>query len=105
MLRLGGGRNKERAQRYREYVESAVREGLKQSPWEELREQVVLGSERFLEQVRGHVKGDEQEQRNAERLTVVRPELESSVWNKCGGRSGRNFEIGTVIEGATWCCI
>ena len=54
-----------------------MREGLKQSPWEELREQVVLGGERFLEQVRGHVKGDEQEQRNAQRLTVVRPELRS----------------------------
>ena len=79
VLRLGGGRNKERAQRYREYVESAVREGLKQSPWEELREQVVLGGERFLEQVCGHVKGDEQEQRNAQRLTVVRPELERVI--------------------------
>jgi hypothetical protein len=56
-----------------------MREGLKQSPWEELREQVVLGGERFLEQVRGHVKGDEQEQRNAQRLTVVRPELERVI--------------------------
>jgi hypothetical protein len=79
VLRLGGGRNKERAQRYREYVESAVREGLKQSPWEELRDQVVLGGERFLEQVRGHVKGDEQEQRSAQRLAVVRPDLERVI--------------------------
>jgi hypothetical protein len=32
---------------YREYVEAAVREGLARSPWEELTEQVVLGSQKF----------------------------------------------------------
>ena len=44
-----------------------------------MREQVVLGDEGFLERVRGHVKGDEQEQRGAQRLMVVRPELDRVI--------------------------
>jgi hypothetical protein len=40
---LGGGRKGQERRHYREYVEAAVREGLAKSPWEELREQVVLG--------------------------------------------------------------
>jgi hypothetical protein len=40
-----------------EYVEPAVREGLERTPWEELREQVALGSGKFVEMLRRSVKG------------------------------------------------
>ena len=62
VLKLGGGKESQWAERYREYVESAVREGLPDRPWEGLQEQVLLGGERFVEQVRGEVQGDDREQ-------------------------------------------
>ena len=68
LLALGGGRKGEQQRHYREYVESAAREGLEKSPWESLKEQVVLGGADFLEALRKHVRGDEQEQRGAKRL-------------------------------------
>ena len=49
VLRLGGGRKAARAERYREYVEAAAREGLAESPWEAVLEQAVLGGENFLD--------------------------------------------------------
>jgi hypothetical protein len=79
VLRLGGGRASRRRECYREYVEAAVRGGLAMSPWEELREQVLLGGEAFVEKVRGHVKGDPQEQRGAARLGQKRPGLERVI--------------------------
>jgi len=42
VLALGGGRRVEWAKGYRAYVESAAREGLEESPWEE-KEQALLG--------------------------------------------------------------
>lgn len=75
VLELGGGKKGKRAGNYREYVESAVREGLGKSPWEELKEQVVLGGEAFLERVRGSVKGNPREQRGARRLGASRVSL------------------------------
>ena len=75
ILELGGGKKEERRRKYRQYVESAVREGLEKSPWEDLREQVVLGGVEFLEGLRGWVKGDAREQRGAKRLAASRPRL------------------------------
>jgi len=48
VLSLGGGAKQQRRRNYRDYVERAVREGLEKSPWEEVREQVVLGSQEFV---------------------------------------------------------
>jgi putative transposase len=79
VLGLGGGRKNERPRRYRDYAESAVREGLSKSPWEELQEQSVLGGAGFLEEIRAGVRGDEQEQRGARRLAARRPELEAVI--------------------------
>jgi len=79
VLDLGGGRKGERRRNYREYVESAVREGMEKSPWEGLREQVVLGGEAFVAALRTHVRGDEQEQRGAKRLIEVRPGLDEVI--------------------------
>lgn len=75
VLSLGGGPKKEWSKRYREYCETAVREGLKQSPWESLREQVILGGEEFLAEVQGQIRGHAQEQRGAQRLLAARPRL------------------------------
>ena len=50
-----------------------MREGLEKSPWEDLKEQVVLGEEQFLEKLRKDVRGDAREQGAARRLAVVRP--------------------------------
>ena len=79
VLGLGGGAKAEQRRRYREYVESAVREGLEESPWEAVREQVVLGGAEFLAGLREHVHGDAQEQRGARRLAGARPTLEAVI--------------------------
>jgi putative transposase len=79
VLKLGGGKQSQRAERYRDYVESAVREGLPESPWEGLHEQVLLGGISFVEQVRGAVQGDDRERRGARRLASPRPGLEAVI--------------------------
>lgn len=68
VLRLGGGPAADMRRAYRDYAEAAVREGLARSPWEELKEQVVLGGREFLEGLRAKVCGDAHEQRRAQRL-------------------------------------
>jgi REP element-mobilizing transposase RayT len=76
VLDLGGGAKAQQRQRYQDYVEEAVRrEGLEQSPWESVREQVVLGGAQFLKQLKKHISGDKQEQRGARRLIAVTREL------------------------------
>ena len=75
MLALGGGAKAEQRRRYREYVETSAREGLEQSPWEAVQEQVVLGGAEFLAELRKQIRGDAQEQRGARRLVEVRPGL------------------------------
>jgi len=79
ILGMLGGKAQERRKNYREYVEKAVREGVPESPWEHLKEQVVLGGKGFLEQLREHVKGDAREQRGAARLAIARPSLEEVI--------------------------
>ena len=48
VLGLGGGPKGEQRRRYREHVETALREGLEKSPWESLQEQAALGGREFL---------------------------------------------------------
>jgi putative transposase len=79
VLGLGGGRETERRRRYREYVETAVREGLAKSPWESVREQAVLGGAEFLARLRPAVRGNEQEQRGARRLLAQRPSFDEVI--------------------------
>ena len=68
VLALGGGKKAEQKRNYREYVEGAIREGMPPRPWEQLKEQVVLGGAEFLERLRQQVTGDAREQRGARRL-------------------------------------
>jgi len=58
----GGGARTQRVQRYRQYVEAAVREGLTASPWERLEGQLLLGGAEFVRRMRRRVKGDAREQ-------------------------------------------
>ena len=48
---------------YQRYVEEAVREGIRQTPWDQLAAQVVLGSQEFVDSLRDRVRGNEREQR------------------------------------------
>jgi len=79
VLKLGGGSQGEERRRYREYVEAAVREGLEKSPWEELQEQAVLGSQAFVVGLVRQLAGDEREQRGVRRLRERRPEMASVI--------------------------
>jgi len=79
ILELGGGQKGERGRNYREYVEAAVREGREKSPWEQLKDQVVLGGEEFLENLRRHVVGNAREQRGVRRLAVACPMLSEVI--------------------------
>jgi putative transposase len=55
VLELGGGKQRDDAAvNYRRYVEEAIRQGLAASPWEQLRDGVVLGGAEFA---RGLAKG------------------------------------------------
>jgi REP element-mobilizing transposase RayT len=81
VLALGGGKKEERVENYREYVESALREGLEKSPWEELKDQVVLGGATFLEEIRAQVTGNPLEQRGVRGLARSRPKLEEIIAN------------------------
>jgi putative transposase len=63
ILELGGGRKGQRTREaYREYVESAVRQGLAESPWEKLTAQTVLGGVEFARQIGASLRGDTREQ-------------------------------------------
>ena len=63
---------------YRRYTEEAIREGLEESPWEQLAGQVILGTGKFLRQMRRVLSGDAREQRSLRQL-VVRPRWEAVV--------------------------
>jgi len=74
----GGGKAAERQANYRRYVEEAVREGLEQSPWEHLREQIVLGGAEFLKRVR-EGKGPAREAKVVERMASKRPDFAAVI--------------------------
>ncbi len=97
VLRWMGGARERRGKAYREYVESAAREGLKQTPWEELRAQVALGEEEFVRQVERHARGDDEEQpsvrglrRRADFARVVKvvEQLRGERWQQFADRRG-----------------
>ena len=93
VLALGGGKKAEQKRNYREYVEGAIREGMPPRPWEQLKEQVVLGGAEFLARLRQHVTGDAREQRGARRLAMARPTLAEVIgWvERVKGESWADF--------------
>ena len=63
VLELTGARGVRHQQRaYREYVESALRQGLGDKPWENLAGGVILGSDEFVRAIRRKMKGNVKEQ-------------------------------------------
>jgi putative transposase len=79
VLRLiGRGNAREQRRAYQVHVESAVRQGITESPWEQLKGQLVLGGKKLLEEVRKNVTGRRREQPQGRSL-IVRPTFERLV--------------------------
>jgi putative transposase len=89
-----GGRGSQREQRrsYRGYVEEAGREGLEESPWENLTSQLILGGKEFVDEVRGAVRGRRRECPQVQGL-VERPDFSRvmSVVEEVKGESWEEF--------------
>jgi len=63
ILELGGARKEAGSpEAYREFVESAIRQGLAESPWEKLTAQTVLGGVEFARQIGQTLQGSMREQ-------------------------------------------
>ena len=78
VLRFDGGKQAEQVENYRLHVENAVREGLDRSPWEEVRDQVVLGSEKFIRALLTPAGGGADHER-VRRLNENRPDISTVI--------------------------
>lgn len=81
VLELVGGRpGKAQREAYRNHVESAVRQGMPESPWEKLTAQVVLGGAAFVQALRQRhgFTGDAREQTGLRRIRP-RPTLQDVI--------------------------
>jgi hypothetical protein len=90
ILELGGGRKGQGSREaYHRYVESAVRQGLADSPWEKLTAQTVLGGAAFARQLGASLRGNKPEQ---------------SRWRHLRGRPKISEIIAVVekIKGERW---
>ena len=65
---MGKGSLPQRQRRYRDHVETAVRQGLAATPWEQLRARLVLGSEKFMRKLQATLAGNKREQPALRRL-------------------------------------
>ncbi|HUJ71514.1 MAG TPA: transposase [Verrucomicrobiae bacterium] len=74
----GGHPGKAQRVAYRQYVESAAREGLVPSPWERLQAGVVLGGTAFVGRLRTRLRGNDREQSGLRHLKA-RPTWEQAV--------------------------
>ena len=59
---VGGKPGAKQRQAYREHVESAVRQGLPESPWEKVTARVLLGGAEFVKALREKISGNAREQ-------------------------------------------
>ena len=94
---VGGRPGKKQREAYREHVESAVRQGLRESPWERLTAQVLLGGAEFVQAMRGQVRGEGREQTSLRQLrsrpsfteaVAVVEGLKKEPWEKFRDRYG-----------------
>ena len=76
--RMGQGNLVHRQRRYRQSVEASVRQGLPETPWEQLRARLVLGSDKFLRKIQATLSGDKREQPSLRRL-ATRPDWAAVV--------------------------
>ena len=87
----------QRQEAYREHVEAAAREGLKQSPWDELQAQVAFGDEAFIRNLALQAHGNAHEQSSLRQLKR-RPEfaavvgvveqMKKEAWDQFSNRRG-----------------
>lgn len=84
-----GDTARDAAKRYQDYVESALREGLPESPWDRVTGGLVLGSDEFVRRIHEAVKGNRREQPAVRRLEG-RPTFADAV---------RTVE---ALKGETW---
>lgn len=75
---LGGKPCAQQRQAYREHVESAVRQGLPESPWEKVIARVMLGGKEFVQNLRQRASGNAREQPGLKQLTR-RPGLKDVI--------------------------
>lgn len=68
---IGGRAGRRQRAAYRRYVEDAVREGLEETPWEQLQAGVALGGAEFVGRIRSQVRGDAKEQPGLRELKGV----------------------------------
>jgi REP element-mobilizing transposase RayT len=103
----GKGARAQQQKSYQQYVEDAVRKGLEESPWEQLKGQVYLGSQQTWEKFRKTVKAGTREQTQgrslvrrpsfAEIIAVVE-ELKGEKWrNICDRRSDWGRELALYL--------
>ena len=92
-----GGEEEQRHEAYREYVESAAREGLIQTPWDQLQAQVALGDDAFVRDLALKAQGDEHEQSSLRQLKrrlefgavlEVVEQMKREGWNQFSSRHG-----------------
>jgi hypothetical protein len=93
----GKGSRVEQQAAYQRYVEEAVREGLEESPWEQVKGQLVLGSQQMWEKIRKTVRGNKREQPPARGLAprpsfvevkAVVEEIRGQRWEEFQDRHG-----------------
>ena len=70
----GRGSRREQQRAYQAYVEEAVREGLEEKLWEQVKGQIVLGSQRLWQKVQKSMRSNPREQPQARKL-ADRPAL------------------------------
>ena len=97
VLRWLGAPSKARPEVYQAFVESAVREGLKQIPWDQLQAQLVLGGEGFLREVQVRLNGQERVQPTLrglrkpppfEQVVAVVEKMKQQDWKQFSNRHG-----------------
>lgn len=99
-------------ERYRRHCENAAREGLEESPWENLIGQVVLGSQRFAAQVASSLDKREKGRRKLggrpgpEQIIAVVERLRGEKWEQFRDRHGDTgrdlvLHLGRTLSGAS----
>lgn len=95
--RMAAGPRRRKRTAYRAYVEEAVREGLEETPWEQLQAGVALGGTEFVGRIRSKLRGDPKEQPGwrelkgvpgFERVKSVVEELKGERWENFRDRKG-----------------
>lgn len=112
--KMGGRSLAEQRKRYRVYVEEAVREGLRESPWERMLGGVILGGKEFAREIGRKVRGERREVPQMKGL-VARPEwkrvvevvekLKGEKWNGFRDRHGDGGRDMALLLGRQECAM